>query len=111
MQSDSPASKEERFNSAFLARIALEWKLLRQEQLTEALKAQEDARDRGREVLLGQILVERGFIKADDLTRLLQEQRKRLDADPGLSRYEIRQRVGEGATAVVYHAWDRQLDR
>ena len=111
MQSDSPASKEERFNSTFLARIALEWKLLRQEQLTEALKAQEDARDRGREVLLGQILVERGFIKADDLTRLLQEQRKRLDADPGLSRYEIRQRVGEGATAVVYHAWDRQLDR
>jgi len=111
MQSDSPASKEERFNSTFLARIALEWKLLRQEQLNEALKAQEDARARGRDVLLGQILVERGFLKADDLSRLLQEQRKRLDADPGLSRYEIRQRVGEGATAVVYHAWDRKLDR
>jgi serine/threonine protein kinase len=116
MHPDSPdragaASKEERFNSTFLARIALEWKLIRQEQLTEALSAQEDARARGREVLLGQILVERGFVRAHDLERLLQEQRKRLDADPGLSRYEIRQRVGEGATAVVYHAWDRQENR
>jgi len=111
MHPDSPASKEERFNSTFLARIALEWKLLRQEQLSEALKAQEDARSRGRDVLLGQILVERGFLKAADLSRLLEEQRKRLDADPGLSRYEIRQRVGEGATAVVYHAWDRQDNR
>jgi serine/threonine-protein kinase len=116
MHPDSPdrsdaASREERFNSTFLARIALEWKLLRQEQLNEALRAQEEARDLGRDVLLGQILVERGFIRAEDLARLLQEQRKRLDADPGLSRYEIRQRVGEGATAVVYHAWDRQENR
>ena len=56
MHLDSPdrsdaASKEERFNSTFLARIALEWKLLRQEQLNEALRAQEEARDRGRDVL------------------------------------------------------------
>jgi len=105
------ASKEELFNSTFLARIALEWKLIRQDQLSEALGAQEDARSHGREVLLGQILVERGFVKTEDLARLLQEQRKRLDADPGLSRYEIRQRVGEGATAVVYHAWDRKENR
>src|SRR6185295_18428109 len=49
--------------------------------------------------------------KPEDLARLLEEQKKRLDKDPGLSRYEIRQRVGEGATAVVYHAWDRELDR
>lgn len=110
MQTDGP-STEERFNSTFLARIALEWKLIRQEQLTEALRAQEEERSRGREILLGQILVDRGFVTADDLARLLQEQRKRLDADPGLSRYEIRQRVGEGATAVVYHAWDRQENR
>ncbi|HLY08592.1 MAG TPA: serine/threonine-protein kinase [Planctomycetota bacterium] len=107
----SAASKEERFNSTFLARIALEWKLLRQEQLNEALRFQEDARARGRDILLGQILVERGFVRDADLERLLQEQRKRLDADPGLSRYEIRQRVGEGATAVVYHAWDREENR
>jgi serine/threonine-protein kinase len=105
------ASTDDRFKPTFLARIALEWKLLRQEQLNEALRLQEDARSHGRDVLLGQILVERGFVSAADLERLLKEQRKRLDADPGLSRYEIRQRVGEGATAVVYHAWDREENR
>ena len=105
------ASKDERFNSTFLARIALEWKLIRQEQLNEALRVQEEERGRGREVLLGQILVERKFLQPDDLHRLLEEQRKRLDGDPGLSRYEIRQRVGEGSTAVVYHAWDREENR
>lgn len=104
-------SKEERFNSTFLAGIALEWKLIRQEQLKECLQVQEEARARGREVLLGQILVDRGFLKPEELARLLEEQRKRLDADPGLSRYEIRQRVGEGSTAVVYHAWDREKER
>ena len=110
MRPDS-ASKDEGLSSTFLARIALEWKLIRPEQLQEALRAQDEERGRGRDTLLGQILVERGFLNADDLTRLLQEQRQRLDADPGLSRYEIRQRVGEGATAVVYHAWDRQDNR
>jgi tRNA A-37 threonylcarbamoyl transferase component Bud32 len=30
---------------------------------------------------------------------------------PRLARYEARDRLGEGATAVVYRAWDRQLHR
>lgn len=116
MHPDAPdpaasASNDDRFNSTFLARIALEWKLIRQEQLNEALRVQEEERHKGRDILLGRILVDRGFLRPDDLARLLEEQRKRLDADPGLSRYEIRQRVGEGATAVVYHAWDRQENR
>jgi len=32
-------------------------------------------------------------------------------APPRLARYEIREAVGEGATAIVYRAWDRQLAR
>jgi serine/threonine-protein kinase len=98
-------------NSTFLARIALELKLVNPEQLGEALRLQEEAAQHGRELLLGKILVERGWLKPEDLERLLQEQRKRLDGHPGLSRYELRQRVGEGATATVYHAWDRELER
>jgi len=98
-------------NSTFLARIALDLKLVDPEMLGEALRLQEEALQHGRELLLGQILVDRGWLKPEDLARLLEEQKKRLDKDPGLSRYEIRQRVGEGATAVVYHAWDRELDR
>src|SRR5436190_1672056 len=98
-------------NSTFLARIALDLKLVQPEQLGEALRLQEEAAQHGRELLLGQILVERGWLKPEGLELLLKEQRSRLDANPGLSRYELRQRVGEGATAVVYHAWDRELDR
>jgi serine/threonine-protein kinase len=108
---DRADSKEDHINSTFLARIALEWKLIRQPQLEECLQAQEALRARGREVLLGQILVDQGCIKPADLVRLLEEQRKRLGADAGLTRYEIRQRVGEGSTAVVYHAWDREKQR
>jgi serine/threonine-protein kinase len=98
-------------NSTFLARIALDLKLVNPEQLGEALRLQEEAAQHGRDLLLGKILVERGWLKPEDLEKLLQEQRRRLDANPGLSRYELRQRVGEGATSVVYHAWDRELDR
>ena len=95
--------------STFLARIALEWKLIQQEQLNACLQEQEILRKRGKEVLLGQLLLDRGWLKPADLQRILQEQRSRLDRS--LMRYEIRQRVGEGATAVVYHAWDRELQR
>jgi eukaryotic-like serine/threonine-protein kinase len=98
-------------NSTFLATIALDLKLVSPDQLGEALRLQDEALQHGRELLLGQILVDCGWLKPEGLERLLKEQRKRLDASPGLSRYELRQRVGEGATAVVYHAWDRELDR
>jgi eukaryotic-like serine/threonine-protein kinase len=97
--------------STFLATIALDLKLVSPDQLGEALRLQEEALQHGRELLLGQILVDCGWLNAEGLDRLLKEQRRRLDASPGLSRYELRQRVGEGATAVVYHAWDRELDR
>jgi tetratricopeptide (TPR) repeat protein/tRNA A-37 threonylcarbamoyl transferase component Bud32 len=32
-------------------------------------------------------------------------------AFPDLPRYEVRERAGEGATALVYRAWDRELNR
>jgi len=33
------------------------------------------------------------------------------DSAPLFSRYDVRDRIGEGATAVVYRAWDRELSR
>jgi serine/threonine-protein kinase len=98
-------------NSTFLARIALEMKMVNPEQLGEALRLQEEAAQHGKDLLLGRILVDRGWLRPEELELLLQEQKKRLDAHPGLARYELRQRVGEGATATVYHAWDRELER
>jgi serine/threonine-protein kinase len=97
--------------STFLARIALEWRLIRREQLDLCLREQEAARAKGREVLLGRLLLDRGWIRPEDLKRVLEEQRRRLEEAPALTRYEFKERVGEGATAVVYHARDRQLDR
>ena len=98
-------------NSTFLAKIALDLKLVQPEQLGEALRLQEEALQNGRELLLGQILVQQGWLSKEGLEQVLKEQKARLDGSAGLARYELRQRVGEGATAVVYHAWDRELAR
>jgi serine/threonine-protein kinase len=98
-------------NSTFLARIALDLKLVQPEQLGEAMRLQEEALQHGRDLLLGQILMDRGWLKPEGLELILQEQKARLDRDPALTRFELRDRVGEGATAVVYNAWDRELNR
>jgi tRNA A-37 threonylcarbamoyl transferase component Bud32 len=45
------------------------------------------------------------------LLRTLDEQARSPRGEPELTRYEIRDRIGEGATAVVYRAWDRELRR
>ncbi len=37
--------------------------------------------------------------------------KSRVDGVPAIPRYEIRERVGEGATAVVFRAWDLELKR
>jgi serine/threonine-protein kinase len=97
--------------STFLARIALEWKLIRPDQLKTCLDQQAEARMKGQEILLGQVLVDRGWLRAEDLERILKEQHARLSRAPGLTRYDLRERVGEGSTAVVYLAWDRELGR
>jgi serine/threonine-protein kinase len=97
--------------STFIARIALEWNLIQQDQLDACIKEQEILQKRGKDVLLGQLLVDRGWLKQPDLSRLLEEQKSRLARSPGLTRYDIRERVGEGSTATVYHAWDREAHR
>jgi serine/threonine-protein kinase len=109
-ETNSPLSQVSS-GSTFLARIALEWNLIRPDQLKACLQEQDILKKKGKEVLLGQLLLDRGWLKATDLKRILDEQKSRLTNSPGLSRYEIRERVGEGTTAVVYHAWDRDLRR
>jgi tetratricopeptide (TPR) repeat protein/tRNA A-37 threonylcarbamoyl transferase component Bud32 len=39
------------------------------------------------------------------------ESRRPAEALPSFSRYEVRARIGEGISAVVYRAWDRELQR
>jgi serine/threonine-protein kinase len=91
-----------------LARLALEAGLLTPERLEEAIREQDKARRRGEELTLVDFLVERGWLKASDLEKLLAGAR---DEMPALARYEFLQKIGEGATSVVFRAWDRQLGR
>jgi serine/threonine-protein kinase len=55
--------------------------------------------------------VERRILSTDKLIGLLQEQARRGGGAPEIPRYEISGRLGEGATAVVYRARDRMLNR
>jgi serine/threonine-protein kinase len=94
-----------------VGKIALEWKLISEEQLGEAFRAHQEARQTGREVSLGEILVGRGWISLEDLLRLIRERARRIEGVPELPRYQLGERLGEGATAVVYRAWDKELAR
>jgi len=94
-----------------LGKIAVEMNILRAEQLEEAIQEQTRSRAEGKRTALGQVLIDSGRITSDDLVRLVKEQVRRAEGMPSIPRYEIRKRLGEGATAVVYDAWDKDLKR
>src|SRR5262245_43592731 len=98
----SRGSTEPDGDDLLLGEIALEWKLVDRRTLDELAGAPGP---------LERNLVDRGILKPDDLAALLRERKLRLEGLPEIPRYEIRSRIGEGATAVVYAAWDRELKR
>jgi tetratricopeptide (TPR) repeat protein len=91
-----------------VARLALEAGLLTPERMEEAIREQDKARRRGDDFTLVDFLVGRGWLKASDLEKLLAGAKGDM---PALSRYELLQKIGEGATSVVYRGWDRELSR
>ncbi len=94
-----------------LGQLALELRLITPDQLNEVLKEQEQAKTRGERIYLGQILLRRRILDTTGLTNLLTEQKRRMEVAPLPSRYEIRDEIGEGGAAVVYRAWDKELNR
>ena len=92
-----------------MARIVVERRLITPEQLQECLDEQSRGEDAAR-LTLGQILVQRDLVRVDQLIKIVSEHRSRAVV-PNLERYEVRERLGEGATAIVYRAFDRQLNR
>src|SRR5579862_376217 len=95
-----------------LRQALLDQKLVSPEQLRESLREQEDARRQGRNSTLGDILVGRGWLRPESLAGLLKDTAEEWrGAVPDLPRYEFREPIGQGATAVVYRAWDRDLKR
>jgi tetratricopeptide (TPR) repeat protein len=97
--------------SRALGELARDWKLLSPEQLEEFLREAKESLARGEERSPGQFLRRRGWLKEEDLGRLLEELTRRSDGIPDIPRYEILDRLGEGTTAVVYRARDRELNR
>jgi serine/threonine protein kinase len=96
---------------SLIERIVLERKLVTPEQLAQCRHEQRRTRIDGVAPTLGQLLIRREWVKVDQLVRLVADERDRVSAPPELSRYEIRDPLGEGTSAIVHRAWDRQLNR
>ncbi|HVR83864.1 MAG TPA: protein kinase, partial [Planctomycetota bacterium] len=94
-----------------LGRLALESGLITPEQLGEAIAHQNNAKAPDGGITLGQYFLREKWITPEALARLLAEDAHRAQQVPDLPRYEIRSLVGQGATALVYSAWDRDLRR
>src|SRR5689334_2186688 len=92
------------YEDRLFAQILLDWRLVQSEQLETAPRSQSEARDRGKDGPLGEFLVDQGSITVGDVFRVLKEQNRRAESVPDVPRYEIRDRIGEGATSVVYRA-------
>jgi serine/threonine protein kinase len=103
----SALSDSSKVDDALIGRIAVERNLITPEQLQDCLEEIKKAPQNK----LGQLLVGRGLLDVDQLIRIVTEHQKPDDIPPELARYDVRGRIGEGTSAVVYRAWDRQLGR
>jgi tetratricopeptide (TPR) repeat protein/tRNA A-37 threonylcarbamoyl transferase component Bud32 len=94
-----------------LGTMALERGMVRAAQFAEALEEFRKSRSQGHVTTLEEILTRRGWLTPDDAARLRREQALRAEGLPVLDRYDIQVKIGEGATASVFRAWDRELKR
>jgi tetratricopeptide (TPR) repeat protein/tRNA A-37 threonylcarbamoyl transferase component Bud32 len=105
----------------FLRRIQSEWAEERNRQLIDAAVARQLLTpDQAQELLragsanVADELLRRGWISRSQSSELCAElDRRALDPPPlaGLARYQLLDRIGEGAVSVVHRAKDRVLDR
>jgi serine/threonine protein kinase/beta-glucanase (GH16 family) len=91
--------------------VALTLKIIDEGCLKECLEDLEKARRAGQEISLEELLIRRGAAKPENIARIRLELSLRSGGISTLSRYETRERLGEGTTAIVFRAWDRDLKR
>ncbi|HVE24270.1 MAG TPA: serine/threonine-protein kinase, partial [Sporichthya sp.] len=94
-----------------LGRLALEAGKITPDQLREALREQEQASRRGEKLSLEAFFLARRWVTADALGALKAPPVRTPEPVQAGSRYELQNLVGQGATAMVYRAWDRELKR
>jgi serine/threonine protein kinase len=94
-----------------IGRLAVQNKLLTPEQLEETLLELKEKQARGVPADLIDILLGRGWLSPEAVTTLLGAGNRTASGFPSISRFEIRDCIGEGASAMVYRAWDKTLHR
>jgi tRNA A-37 threonylcarbamoyl transferase component Bud32 len=108
--SSEPSPRAGLLDDSLFGRIAVELSILKPEQLEECLIEQAQTRIDGRAPEIADLLVQKGWLKPDDLSKV-RERCLQIRAAPRIPRYEVREFMGEGATATVWRAWDRELSR
>jgi serine/threonine protein kinase len=94
-----------------LGKLALDRGLVTREQLEDCLREAVADSMGERNRLLGKIFISRGYAKPEVVLDLLEEQTRRSQGIPSIPRYQIQDKIGEGASAVVYQARDTELKR
>ena len=93
-----------------IGELAVEEGKITPSQLEECLRDQREAKGEDPPPL-GELLVRKGHLTPGELAALLERQTDEAGLHNPAWRYEIREPIGRGATAVVYRAWDRELRR
>jgi serine/threonine protein kinase len=107
----SSSRQETKLEDELIEKVVLERKLVTPSELESCRDEQRRTVQEGASVSLGQILVKRDLVTVDGLLKLLAEQKSRGTTLPELPRYDLREKLGEGTSAVVHRAWDKQLNR
>jgi tRNA A-37 threonylcarbamoyl transferase component Bud32 len=105
-QTPEPAGKDD-----LVGVLAVRRNLIDAAKLEEALREQAKLRSEGTDLPIGQILVQKGWLTPDDFSKLLAEESQQSFEGFHHARYELQGKLGEGATSVVYRAWDREVKR
>ena len=107
----SPGASTHSAEDTLIERVVLQRKLITLEQMEKCREEQRQTQVEGPPLSLGQILIRHDLVQVDHLVRLVAEMKSQAGPLPEIPRYEIRERLGEGTSAIVHRAWDRQLQR
>jgi serine/threonine-protein kinase len=94
-----------------LGYLAVKRQLLRPDQLEECLNELRESQARGEKIELADLILKRGWATPEAIASLQSEPSAPSADLPSFARFEIRERLGEGASSVVYRAFDRNLRR